>query len=144
MGPTMRRLLPGRRREPSALTGRARLLVTVWVLIVVPVLISLSLGAILLLPKLATTAFDSGRMILTAIPHQVSHGEILDLGASLVRLLALTLPVLGSLLVAQKIVRTSGGKARKWSAGSPARRTVVIAAAAGSVRADGLGVVALR
>ncbi len=132
MGPTMRRLLPGRRHEPSALTGRARLLVTVWVLIVVPVLISLSLGAILLLPKLATTAFDSGRMILTAIPHQVSHGEILDLGASLVRLLALTLPVLGSLLVAQKIVRTSGGKARKWSAGSPARRTVVIAAAAGA------------
>ncbi len=132
MGPTMRRLLPGRRHEPSALTGRARLLVTVWVLIVVPVLISLSLGAILLLPKLATTAFDSGRIILTAIPHQASHGEILDLGASLVRLLALTLPVLGSLLVAQKIARTFGGKARKWSAGSPARRAVVIAAAAGA------------
>ncbi len=132
MGPTMRRLLPGRRHEPSALTGRARLLVTVWVLIVVPVLISLSLGAILLLPKLATTAFDSGRIILTAIPHQASHGEILDLGASVVRLLALTLPVLGSLLVAQKIVRTFGGKARKWSAGSPARRAVVIAAAAGA------------
>ena len=40
MGPTLRRLLPGRRREPSALTGRARLLVTVWVLIVVPVLLA--------------------------------------------------------------------------------------------------------
>ena len=41
IGPTMRRLIPGR-REPSALTGRARLLVTAWVLIVVPVLLSLA------------------------------------------------------------------------------------------------------
>jgi putative peptide zinc metalloprotease protein len=131
MGPTMRRLLPGRRHEPSALTGRARLLVTLWVLIVVPVLFSLSLGAILLLPKLATSAWDSGRVIVTAIPHDASHGKILDLGASIVRLLALLLPVLGSLLVTQKIVRTMGGKARKWSAGSPARRTIAIAAAAG-------------
>jgi putative peptide zinc metalloprotease protein len=132
MGPTMRRLLPGHRQEPSALTGRARLLVTLWVLIVVPVLFSLSLGAILLLPKLATSAFDSGRVIVSAIPHQANHGQMLDLLASLVRLLALVLPVLGSVLVTQKIARTFGGKARKWSAGSPARRTALVAAAAGA------------
>jgi len=135
MGPTMRRLLPGHRREPSALTGRARLLVTLWVLIVVPVLLSLSLGAVLLLPKLATSAYDSGRVIVTAIPHEASHGQILDVGASLVRLLALVLPVLGSVLVTQKILRTVGGKAGKWSAGSPARRGFVIAAAAGACAA---------
>lgn len=132
MGPTMRRLLPGDRHEPSALTGRARLLVTVWVLIVVPVLLSLSLGAVLLLPKLITSAWDSGRMIVTAMPHEASHGQILDLLASVVRLLALVLPVLGSVLVTQKILRTVGGKARKWSVGSPARRSVAIAAAAGA------------
>ena len=96
MGPTMRRLLPGHRHEPSALTGRARLLVTLWVLIVVPVLFSLSFGAILLLPKLATSAWDSGRQIVTAVPHEVGDGQILDLLASVVRLLALALPVLGS------------------------------------------------
>jgi putative peptide zinc metalloprotease protein len=131
MGPTMRRLLPGHRHEPTALTGRARLLVTLWVLIVVPVLLSLSLGAVLLLPKLVTSAWDSGQMIATAMPHQASHGQILDLLASVVRLLALVLPVLGSVLVTQKILRTVGGKAHKWSAGSPPRRAVVIAAAAG-------------
>jgi putative peptide zinc metalloprotease protein len=131
IGPTMRRLLPGHRHEPTALTGRARLLVTLWVLIVVPVLLSLSLGAVLLLPKLVTSAWDSGQMIATAMPHQASHGQILDLLASVVRLLALVLPVLGSVLVTQKILRTVGGKAHKWSAGSPPRRAVVIAAAAG-------------
>src|SRR4051794_27768544 len=44
--PTMKHLLPGQRRQPSALSGRARLLVTAWVLIIVPVLLSLSLTAI--------------------------------------------------------------------------------------------------
>lgn len=35
IGPTIRALLPWRRRDPSSLTGRARILVTVWVLVVV-------------------------------------------------------------------------------------------------------------
>src|SRR3954447_22380005 len=52
IGPTLRRLLPGRGREPSALTGRARLLVSAWVLVIVPILTILSLSAIVLLPKL--------------------------------------------------------------------------------------------
>src|SRR3954447_13014553 len=57
IGPTVRRLLPGHRREPSALTGRARVLVTVWVLVIVPVLVSMSLSAILLFPKLAASTW---------------------------------------------------------------------------------------
>jgi putative peptide zinc metalloprotease protein len=125
MGPTMRRLLPRHRHEPTALGGWARWLVTGWVLIVVPVLLSLSLSAIILLPRLATSAWDSGHHIVQAIPHQ----DIVGLLASLVRLLALLLPVLGSCLVTQKIVRTVGGKARTWSYGRPVRRGVVLAAA---------------
>src|SRR4051794_37369108 len=57
IGPTLRRLLPWRDREPSALTGRARAFVTLWVLIVVPVLLSMMLGAVLLMPRLLTTAW---------------------------------------------------------------------------------------
>ncbi len=128
MGPTLRRLLPGHRKDPTALTGWARLVVTLWVLIVVPVLLSLTFSAVLLFPKLATTAWESGRHIAQAIPHQVSDGQIIDVLASVVRLLALFLPVLGSALVTQKIVRTMGGKARAWSAGSLPRRVIVIAA----------------
>jgi putative peptide zinc metalloprotease protein len=129
MGPTLRRLLPGHRREPSALTGRARLLVTAWVLIVVPVLASLAIGAVLLLPKLVTSAWDSGRVLVTAVPHEVSHAQVLDVLASLVRLLALVLPVAGSVLVSQKIVRTTGGRALAWSRGRAVRRGVVLAGA---------------
>ena len=129
MGPTLRRLLPGHRDEPSALSGWARLLVTAWVLIVVPVLMSLAIGAVLLLPKLTTNAWDSGRLLVTALPHEVSHAQVLDVLASVVRLLALALPVAGSVLVSQKIVRTTGGKALAWSGGRPFRRGVVVAGA---------------
>jgi len=50
IGPTLRRLLPWKRREQSALTGRARVFVTAWVLVIVTTLVSISLSAILLLP----------------------------------------------------------------------------------------------
>ncbi len=129
MGPTMRSLLPGHRDEPSALGGWQRWLVTAWVLIVVPVLLSLAIGAVLVLPKLVTSAWDSGRVLVLGIPHEVSHFQVIDLLASLVRLLALALPVLGSGLVTQKIVRTTWGRARSWSAGSPVRRSVALAGA---------------
>src|SRR6185437_9061011 len=129
MGPTLRRLLPGHRHEPTALTGWARFLVTAWVLIVVPVLMSLAIGAVLLLPKLATSSWESGRLIVTGLPHEVGNAQVLDVLASLVRLLALVLPVAGSVLVSQKIVRTTGGRALAWSGGRPVRRGVVLAGA---------------
>ena len=129
IGPTMRRLIPGR-REPSALTGRARLLVTLWVLIVVPVLLSLAVSAVLLLPKLATNAWDSGNHLISGIPHQLGDGDILGFLASLLRLFALCMPVIGSALVSQKFARTTVSSARSWSEGSAVRRTAALAAGA--------------
>src|SRR6185312_13451904 len=129
MGPTMRRLIPGR-REPSALTGRARVLVTSWVVIIVPVLLSLAVSAVLLLPKLATNAWDSGSHITSEIPHQLGSGDILGFLASLLRLFALFMPVIGSALVAQKFGRMTVSSARSWSDGNPARRTAALAAGA--------------
>src|SRR3954453_11612781 len=89
IGPTLRRLLPGHRHEPSALKGRARVVVTLWVLIVVPILVSLALAAVLLFPRLVATAWASGSDIASGIPHQAAHAQAAALGISLVRLLAL-------------------------------------------------------
>jgi putative peptide zinc metalloprotease protein len=125
--PTLLRLLPWRRREPSALHGRARLLVTVWVLVVVPVLLALMLGAVILLPRLLATAWDSGHVLAAQLPHQSAFGVI----ESLLRLVALTLPAVGSLLVAFRLVRMAVRRAAGWSAGRPLRRVAVVAAAAG-------------
>lgn len=135
MGPTMRRLLPGHRHEASALTGRARVLVTSWVLVIVPVLLSLALSAVLLLPKLATNAWDSGSHITSTIPHQLGDGDILGFLASLLRLFALFMPVIGSALVAQKFARMTVSKARSWSDGDAKRRTAALAAGAAVIAA---------
>jgi putative peptide zinc metalloprotease protein len=127
IGPTMRRLLPWRRREPSALTGRARALVTVWVLVVVPVLLAMMLGAVILLPRMVATAWDSGRTISHAIPHEGGMG----IAASLLRLFALSLPAVASLLITQRLVRGALRKGWSWSDGRPQRQVLVVVVAAG-------------
>ena len=118
IGPTLRRLLPWRRREPSALTGRARALVTAWVLVIVPILLSMAFSAILLFPKLAASSWESGSHIVSAIPGRRSG--VLRLLASVVRLFALALPVLGAALLVGRLVRSTASKA--LGAGAPAGR----------------------
>ncbi|HET9691228.1 MAG TPA: hypothetical protein VFP61_08745 [Acidimicrobiales bacterium] len=132
IGPTMRRLLPGR-RPPSALSGRARLLVTAWVLVVVPVLLSLMASAVLLLPRLVTTAVDSGRHIAGRIPAQAGGGDVLGVLAALLQLVALAIPVAASALVTAKLARTSVRRAVAWSRGSLARQAVSVLVGVGVV-----------
>jgi putative peptide zinc metalloprotease protein len=131
IGPTLRRLLPGRRAESSALTGRARALVTVWVLVVVPVLAAMSLTAILLFPKLAASTWESGSRIVSAIPRQAGDGDVLPLLASIVRVFALALPVVGTALMAGRLGRRTATRAWAWSAGRRDRRAIVALGAAG-------------
>ncbi len=129
IGPTLKRLLPWKRREPSALTGRARLLVTAWVLIIVPILVSMSLSAILLFPKLAASTYESG----SDIASHIADGGALDVVTGLVRLFALALPVLGVALMAERLVRSRVKKAWAWSDGDPGRRGLLALATAAIV-----------
>src|SRR3954451_15828698 len=77
IGPTLRRLLPWKRREPSALKGWARVLVTAWVLIIVPILLAMAFSAILLFPKLAASAWESASRLASAMPDQVAGADVL-------------------------------------------------------------------
>ena len=130
IGPTLRRLLPWSRNEPSALTGRARLIVTLWVLIVVPALLALALGAILLLPRLLATAWASGSTIASGIPDAAADGRILDVLTAAVQMLGLALPMLGAVMLTQNLVRTAWRSAKTWSSGRPVRQGLLTAAAA--------------
>lgn len=130
LGPTVRRLLPGRRhrQEPSPISGWARVFVTLWVLVIVPVLLSLLAGAVVLLPHLIATAWDSGRRLADLLPVQFGHGDVLGGLASALQLLALALPVAGSVFITQKVTRSAFKSARRWSARQPARQAVVAVA----------------
>src|SRR5215208_3491494 len=117
MGPTLKRMLPWKRREPSALKGWARLFVTAWVLIIVPILLAMAFSAILLFPKLAASAWASGSGLASAMPDQVAGADVLGVLASLVRLFALALPVAGVAMLAQRLLVSTGRKAWGWSEG---------------------------
>jgi putative peptide zinc metalloprotease protein len=129
--PTLKRLLPRHRTEPSALTGRARVWVTIWVLVIVPVLLAGVLSAILLLPRLAASTWFSSGHVLSAMPGQAHEGDVVDLLVSLLRLLALTLPVMGMALITRRVVAGLGGRAVSWSRGRPTRRAAVVVVMAG-------------
>jgi putative peptide zinc metalloprotease protein len=129
MGPTLKRLLPWKRREPSALKGWARLFVTAWVLIIVPILLAMAFSAILLFPKLAASAWESGTSLASAMPDE----DFLGVLTSLARLCALALPVAGIALILQRMVVSLGKKSWRWSGGRRPRQALVIAGAAALV-----------
>jgi putative peptide zinc metalloprotease protein len=129
MGPTLKRLLPWKRREPSALKGWARVLVTAWVLVIVPILLAMAFSAILLFPKLAASSWESAHHLVNGIGDQ----GVLGVLASVVRLLALALPVAGAAFFVIRLLRSGGRKARDWSEGRPPRQAMVMAGAAALV-----------
>jgi putative peptide zinc metalloprotease protein len=131
IGPTLKRLVPGHARQPSALTGRARVLVTGWVLVVVPILLAMALGAILVLPKLLASTWVSGSHLLGGVPAQMDSADLVGVLVTLLRLSALALPLIGTVLITRRIVLGVGGAAVAWSRGRPARKVLVGALATG-------------
>ena len=125
MGPTLKRLLPWKKNEPSALKGWARIFVTAWVLIIVPILLSMAFSAILLFPKMAASAWESGSHLVSAVPDQAGDGDVLGLLASVARLFALALPVAGVALLVKRMVvstRSQGVGVEQRAAAAPGRR----------------------
>ncbi len=129
MGPTLKRLLPWKRHEPSALKGWARVFVTGWVLIIVPILLGMAFSAILLFPKLAASAWESGSGLIS----QMGDQDALGVATGIFRLVALALPVMGVTLIMQRLVTSTGKKAWGWSDGRPPRQALVLTGTAALV-----------
>ncbi|MCU1595316.1 MAG: Tat (Twin-arginine translocation) pathway signal sequence domain protein [Frankiales bacterium] len=128
--PTVKRVLPSNWGTPSPLTRRARLIVTAWVLVVVPVLLSLMATAILLLPRLLATAWTSGQVQLTRFGTAAEHGDLLGVGAVALKVLALVLPVLGASYITMRVVRTAAAAVWRKTDGRPFSRGAATALAA--------------
>ena len=129
MGPTLKRLLPWKRHEPTALKGWARVFVTGWVLIIVPILLAMAFSAILLFPKLAASAWESGSGLIS----QMGDQDALGVATGIFRLIALALPVMGVALIMQRLVTSTGKKAWGWSDGRPPRQALVLTGTAALV-----------
>jgi putative peptide zinc metalloprotease protein len=136
--PVLRSALPGGRGDPrvTGLRRRARIVVTGWVLCVIP-LLTLTMGYLVLhLPAINRALWRSASqqahlMTAAAVGHRYAAAAVDAVGAALV-----VLSLAGSLYIVIGLARRVATLGRRWSAGRPARR--LVAAAAGLAVLTGL------
>jgi putative peptide zinc metalloprotease protein len=122
--PTIVGLLPHRWRTPSALTWWARAVVSVWVLVVVPLLLLSLVMMVVALPRAIGTAWAS----LGAQAHSLHlawlAGDLPQVGVRLLSILAIALPVLGMLYLLGRLLRRVVRSTLRATEGRPGRRAV--------------------
>jgi len=136
--PIVKSALPAGRRDPrvAGLRRGARIVVTGWVLCVIP-LLTFTLGYMLLhLPGIDRALWGSARIQAHLVSAAVGghHYAVAIVGA--VAVVLVILPGAGSLYIAARLARRVASLGRRWSVGRPVRRR--LAAAAGLAVLTGL------
>jgi putative peptide zinc metalloprotease protein len=122
--PTLRSLKPGTDPDArvTALKPWVRVVVTGWVLAVVPLLALALLFAVVNLPRLAATAWDSLALQWQSIGAARQTGDPLGMAAGALSIAALCLPVLSSVYVLGRVTLRAGRAAGSATAGRPLLR----------------------
>lgn len=124
IGPTLRGLLPWR-SEPgaAALKPWARAVVTVWVLLVVPLLLLCAVLVVLSLPRVLGTAWAALVDQTALLSDRLSDGDVLGALVRVLALVAITLPVGATVYMVVRLARQLLGNL--WGSGrTPGRRLV--------------------
>jgi putative peptide zinc metalloprotease protein len=139
IGPILRGLLPGRWRQPEATALRrwARVVVSAWVLVVVPLMLVSGLLMVMALPRLLGTAWVSVQTQAAQLGRDVGGGDILGVTARALAIVAVALPILGVALVLVRLVRRGVSAVARRTRGRPGRRAVAAVVAAALVVALG-------
>ncbi|MGZ4699232.1 MAG: hypothetical protein ACXVYY_17745 [Oryzihumus sp.] len=126
IGPTLRSLLPGRWDDPRARELRpwARAVVTAWVLVIVPLLLVTLLLMVLALPRVLGTAWASLGTQSHALTIDWAGGDVAGVAVRMLALLAVALPVFGSLYILGRLVRRTTTSVWRTTRGYPGRRAV--------------------
>lgn len=135
VGPILRSVLStsGRDPRPAGLRRTVRIVVTGWVLCVIP-LLALTIGYLLLhLPQINralwhTTSLQAHRMVTAVAARHYAVAAIDAVGVALA-----ALSITGSLYVLTGLSRRAGAMGLRWSAGRPVRRLLITIAAAAFV-----------
>jgi putative peptide zinc metalloprotease protein len=130
--PTLLGLWPPnwRRRENRILRPWARAVVTLWVLVVVPVLLGLLALAVWILPRLAATAWDSAGLQLAAMNSALESGDPAGAAVRLLSLFSLFLPVAAITYLLIRIVRSTGLSVWRSTEDRPRLRALALLGAA--------------
>jgi putative peptide zinc metalloprotease protein len=130
--PTLLALIPWRRTDPEArlLKPWARVVVTIWVLVTVPLLVFSMVTMVLTLPRVLGTAWDNGLKQQAMLSHSISTGDLADAAVRVIAIVCLALPVLGILYILQRLVRQLVAGLLRKTRGKALQRATAIAAIA--------------
>jgi putative peptide zinc metalloprotease protein len=126
--PTLLGLLPWRWGDPHArmLKPWARVLVSVWVMVVVPLLLCTLAGAILALPRLIGTAWSALGKQQAVFMTAWADGDVIQATARVLAIIAILIPVAGVAYMLVRIARQSIVGAMRSTAGKPVLRMLAI------------------
>ena len=124
--PTLLGALPWRWGDPEArlLKPWARTVVTLWVVVVVPLLLLALLAMVLTLPRILGTAWARIQQEQDLVAAAWSDGDLVQLAARLLTILAVALPVAAILYMLVRLGRQVSVATWRATAGRPVRRTV--------------------
>jgi putative peptide zinc metalloprotease protein len=122
--PILKSVLPAGRRDPrvAGLRRRIRIVVTGWVMCVIPLLMFIMGSLLLYLPQVDRALWRSvslqGRLMTAAVgDHRYAMATVDAIGVALV-----ALSLAGSLYIVTRLARQVTTVGRRWSAGRPVRR----------------------
>ena len=124
VAPIVKSVLPAGRRDPrvAGLRRGARIVVTGWVLCVIPLLL-FTMGYLLLhLPGVDRALWRSARLQAHLMSAAVAGHHYPVAAVDAIGVVLVILPGAGSLYIAARLVRRVATLGRRWSAGRPARR----------------------
>ena len=137
MKPILASVVPGRERDPrvTELKPWVRLVVTTWVLAVIPLLV-FQLGLILLhSPRIFATAWDSFGQQRGAVTRAMGEGDVLAVLAGVVQVLILVIPLAGIVLTGLRLGQRGARRAVRATSGRPVARLAVAGGAVAVVGA---------
>lgn len=133
IGPTLRGLWPGqwRRPETHVLKPWARAVVTIWVLLVVPLMAMTVFVSVITLPRIIATSAASLDQHWRHMAGQFGDGKILSGLAGMLAVIAVALPMFGIGYMLVRLVRQIVRATLRATDGRPSRRALasVVAAA---------------
>ena len=131
IGPTVLSILPWRWRDPEATALKlwARVVVTVWVLVVVPLLALSLFLMVVALPRVLATAWESLQARAGMLRADWGDGDLLGASAQVLSVVALAFPVLGMVYLLTRLVRQVSGAVLRRTRGKPGQRATAVLAA---------------
>lgn len=128
--PTLLGALPWRWGDPHArlLKPWARIVVTAWVVVVVPLLLATVAIAVWTLPRVLGSAWAGLEKQREVLVGAWADGDLVQATARVLAMIAIVIPVAGVLYMLARLVRRTVAGAWSASAGKPLRRTVTLLA----------------